>query len=116
MGTASISRIMLCLLAAGLASAAAKKPAPPRWAWGTIKKIDAGQGLFILTIKNFKGEKEDLNVRIDEDTRFVALLSNGKQLRATGKAGLESRPFQKGAHVQIEKDEQGKVTSVRSGF
>jgi 23S rRNA pseudoU1915 N3-methylase RlmH len=116
MRTASINRILVFLLAVGLASAAAKKPAPPRWAWGTIKKIDAGQGLFILTIKNFKGEKEDLKVRIDDDTRFVALLSKGKQLRTTGKAGLESRPFQKGAHVQIEKDDQGKVTTVRSGF
>jgi hypothetical protein len=116
MGCVFLNRILLCLLAVGLISAGAKKPTPPRWAWGTIKKIDPSQGLFILTIKNFKGEKEDLKVRIDDETQFVALLSNGKQLRATGKAGLKSRPFQKGAHVQIEKDDQGKVTSVRSGF
>src|SRR5438105_627416 len=102
---------LVLALVAGLAPAENKKPAGLA---GTVKKVDAKKSLLIGTVKGTDREAQDkyVEVKITDQTRFVAGMGGGARKEFKGKDGLKDDAFKAGSRVMIMLDAKGDARTV----
>lgn len=79
---------------------------------GKVKKVDVNKLILVVEVQNRSGKAEDIEVKVGDDTRFIALLEMGGKKEYTGQAGLKAAPFQHGAQVQVFKSPKGNVLRI----
>src|SRR6516225_8411779 len=93
------------VLLAGIAPAQKKKPPLARPTMGKIKKIDPKKGVLILTVKKDDEEKEE-TVKIDEDTKFIAV-GKGAKKELNAEEAAKADAFKVGTKVMVLKRPDG---------
>jgi len=81
---------------------------------GKVKKIDADKGLLTLTVAEGDEEK-DVEIKVTEETRFMAMSATGGKKEFTGKDGLKADQFKKGTKVRVVKDKDGSARMIMAG-
>jgi hypothetical protein len=87
---------------------------PPGAIVGKVKKIDAKKGVLTVTIKR-KGKDKDVDLKIDDETRFTIFTGKGAPKSVTGKKGLKAEQLKVGASVRYFKGKGGKLMGIMVG-
>ncbi len=116
MALRTVAVVLVLVPAAGLL-AADKKPArkaAPRFTAATVKKIDAGKGLLTVTVAT-DGQPKDVDLKVGEQTRFIAFGASGDPTELAGKDGLKAAALKPGTAVRYVTDAAGNATLVTTG-
>jgi len=82
---------------------------------GVVKKVDSSSRTITLTIKNKKNpDGMDKEFKIGESVKFI-LVDGDAKTELAAKEGLKTEKLKEGAHVRIETNAQGEVTTVTIG-
>jgi hypothetical protein len=100
----------------GLSLAADTEKGKDRTTRGTIKKIDAKEGILTVTVKSKKTEPTDKEFKLSSDTKIV-VLSGTEKKEFIGKEGLNNDALKEGAAVTVvtAKKDLAKVKEIRLG-
>jgi HSP20 family molecular chaperone IbpA len=101
------------VLLAGAVPAQVTKPARPKATLGKIKKIDAKNGVLILTVKKDEEDKE-VTIKLGDEAKFITISQAAKK-ELSAEEAAKADAFKPGTSVNVFKGPEGEVRVMAGG-